>query len=84
MCTTKYTLRKTKKKQPPEVRSRDGHVEHVCKSSGSICYKRRGHLDFYAENTSLSSTAVHGGHHDTEYLVEEGTSVVYLEPARIS
>ena len=26
-----------KKKHPPEVRPRDGHVEHVCKSSGSIC-----------------------------------------------
>ena len=34
--------------------------------------------------TSPSSTAVHGGHYDTEYLVEEGASVVYLEPARIS
>ena len=86
MYTTKCTRRKTKKKQPPEVRSRDGHVEHVhvWKSSGSIRSKRRGHFDFCAENTSPSSTAVHGGHYDTEYLVEEGTSVVYLDPARIS
>ena len=28
---------KNKKKLPPEVKSRDGHVEHVCKRSGSIC-----------------------------------------------
>ena len=36
MYTTKCTRRKTKKKQPPEVRSRDGHVEHVhvCKVQG--------------------------------------------------
>ena len=33
------TRRKTKKKQPPEVRSWDGHVEHVCKSSGPILLK---------------------------------------------
>ena len=32
--TTKYIRRK--KKTPTEVRSRDGHVEHVCKISGSI------------------------------------------------
>ena len=29
-------------------------------------------------------TAVHGSHYDTEYLVEEGISVVYLGPPRIS
>ena len=29
MYTTKYTRRKTQKKQLPEVRLRDGHVEHV-------------------------------------------------------
>ena len=36
MYTTNYNRRKTKKKHPPEVRSRDGHVEHVhvCKSQG--------------------------------------------------
>ena len=27
---------------------------------------------------------MHGSHYETEYLVEEGTSVVYLEPPRIS
>ena len=84
MYTNKYTRQKTKKKQPPEVRCRDGHVENVYKSSGSICWKRRGHLDFCADNTLPSSTAVHGGRYDTEYLVEEETSDVYLEPARIS
>ena len=41
-------------------------------------------MDFCAENASPSSTAVHGDHYDTENLVEEGTSVAYLEPARIS
>ena len=36
--TTKYTRRKQAKKSP-EVRSRDGHVEHVCKNSGSYLLK---------------------------------------------
>ena len=27
---------KRRKNPPPEVRFRDGHVEHVCKKSGSI------------------------------------------------
>ena len=35
-----------KAEKTPEVRSRDGHVEHVCKSLEPISQKRRGHLDF--------------------------------------
>ena len=59
---------KNKKKHPSEVGSRDGHVEHVCKSSASICKRRRGHLDFCAENMPPSPTIVHGGQYDTKYV----------------
>ena len=31
------TKKKNTHTHSPEVRSRDGHVEHICKSSGSIC-----------------------------------------------
>ena len=41
------------KNPPPEIRSRDGHVEYVCKISGSISWKRRGHSNFCAGNMSI-------------------------------
>ena len=84
LCTRPNTLGEKQKRKTPLRSGLGKDVEHVCKSSGSICSKRCGHLDFCAENTSPSSAAVHGGHYDTEYLVEEGISAVYLEPARIS
>ena len=31
----------------------DIHVEHVCKSSGPSLIKRRGHIEFSAENMRL-------------------------------
>ena len=51
---------KKRKHSLDEVRSRDGHVEHVCQSPGCMCYKRRGHVDFCAENMSPSSTLFMG------------------------
>ena len=38
---------KTKQKKRP-YRARQGHIQHVCKISGSNSQKRRGHLDFCA------------------------------------
>ena len=38
---------KKKEKKVPDVRPRDGHVEHLCKISGSISQTRRGHLNFW-------------------------------------
>ena len=35
--TTNYNQRKKTHRHTPEVRSRHGHVEHVCTSSGSTC-----------------------------------------------
>ena len=40
---------KKRRRNSPEVRPRDGHVEHVCTASGSIPRKRRGHLEFCAK-----------------------------------
>ena len=51
--TTKYIRRKKEKNPRPEVRSRDGHIQHVCKKTGSICKKRCGHLHFCAENMCI-------------------------------
>ena len=48
-----YSAKKKGSPPPPEARSRDGHVEHVCKISESIPLKRRGHLDFCAENMCI-------------------------------
>ena len=57
LCTYTYHVLRTTKcirlKHPPEVRSRDGHVEHLSKNSGSTSSKRRGHLDFYAESMRI-------------------------------
>ena len=36
---------KLKLSPPRKIRPRDGRVEHVCKISGTISQKRRGHLD---------------------------------------
>ena len=38
---------KGKRKEPSWVRPRYGHVNHVCKISGLISQKRRGHFDFF-------------------------------------
>ena len=38
-----------RRKKKTGVRPRDGHVEHVCKKSGSISQKRHGHLAFCAQ-----------------------------------
>ena len=44
-----------KRGKAPEVRSRDRHIEHVCKISGStgISWKRRGHLNLCAEHMCI-------------------------------
>ena len=41
-------LAKIKQENTPRLRSRDGHVEHFCKTSGSISQKLRGYLEFCA------------------------------------
>ena len=43
-----YSAKKKRKKPPPEVRPRDGHIEHVCKVQnwGYIFLKWRGHSEF--------------------------------------
>ena len=43
-----FSAKEKRRPPPPEVRPRDGHVEHVCKTSGFISQKRRGHFDFWA------------------------------------
>ena len=42
-----------KAEKTPDVRSRDGHVEHVCKRLEPISQKRREHLDFCVENMCI-------------------------------
>ena len=41
------------KKHPPEVGSRDVHLEHVCNSPSPFLIKRRGHIEFSAENMRI-------------------------------
>ena len=61
LCTYTYVLYvrpnifsgKRRKKAPSEVRSRDGHVEHVRKMSGCISLERRGQS--LTHSTSLPS-----------------------------
>ena len=38
-----YILRKKEKGKNPSLTVRQGHIKHVCKNSGSIPQKRRGH-----------------------------------------